>query len=58
MEAVVQWVSDHWLSTVGILYILDKITKLTPTPYDDFVVDALKDFFKIATGRKKADAEG
>lgn len=55
MDAVLNWLSQNWISTVAALYVLDKIVKFTPTKYDDFVVDVVKDVLKILTGRKKVD---
>ena len=53
MENAISWVSANWLTVVGVVFVLDKITKLTPTKYDDFVVDVIGDFLKNITGRKK-----
>ena len=55
MDQAIQWITQHWLHVVGLLYIADKVAKATPTKYDDFVVELIGDFLRIVTGKKKAD---
>jgi len=55
VDLVVAWVSANWLKTVGVLYILDKIAKVTPWPVDDFVVDTIREALKVMTGRKQEE---
>lgn len=42
-----QWILINIGPIVVVLYVLDKLVKLTPTPADDFVVS-----FLLAIGRK------
>ncbi len=53
MADAIGWITTNWLTVVGTVYVLDKVAKLTPTKYDDFVVDVLGDFLKIVTGKKR-----
>ncbi len=53
MNVVIQWLTANWVSVVAGLYVADKVAKLTPTKYDDFVVDVLKDVLKKLVPGKK-----
>ncbi len=53
MNTVLQWLADNWVMVVAGMYVADKVTKITPTKYDDFVVDVLKDVLKKLIPSKK-----
>lgn len=46
-----EWMLAHWLWLVGGFYVLEKIVKLTPTKYDDIVVDIIWGGIKKALGK-------
>lgn len=50
-----QWINEHWLVFVGVFFVLDKIVKASPWPYDDFVVDMLWNALRVMLGRKKVE---
>ena len=47
-----EWMAAHWLWLVGGFYVLEKIVKLTPTKYDDIVIDIIYGGIKKALGKK------
>ena len=49
-----QWIAHNWQWLLAGFYVAEKIVKLTPTKYDDIVVDVLWGAVRKATGR---DAE-
>jgi len=36
-----EWLNTNWEWLLLGSYLLDKIAKATPTPYDDFVIDVV-----------------
>ena len=52
MPEVIAWLGGNWLIVVGVFYILDKFTKLTPWKGDDFIVDVIYGGIKKALGKK------
>ena len=51
------WLNDHWMVLLGVAYVLDKITKATPWPYDDFVIDVAWNALKTMLGRGQVKPE-
>jgi len=51
MQEGMNWIASNWLIIVGIFFILDKITKLTPWKGDDFIVDVIYGGIKKALGK-------
>jgi hypothetical protein len=52
MEQLIDVLSSWWVGIVAVFYVLDKITKATPTKYDDFVVDVIYNGLKKLLGKK------
>jgi len=50
----VEWIQAHWVDIGVLFYILDKITKATPTKYDDFIIDVLWNGLKKLVGKSTA----
>jgi len=51
MESIPQYFLDHWLSFVAIFWVLEKIVKITPTKYDDILVDIIWGGIKRLVGK-------
>ena len=49
-----QWIIEHWLWIVLVLFVADNIVKLTPWDWDDLVVTGIKKALTSFTGRKIA----
>ena len=52
MPEALSWINANWLIMVGIFFILDKVTKITPWKGDDFIVDVIYGGIKKALGKK------
>lgn len=51
-QSVITLILDNWeLITIFIL-LLDKIVAMTPTPYDDMIVTAIKGAIEKMAGKK------
>ena len=42
MEQVIEFLSEYGMIVMVVLFVLDKIAAITPWPYDDIIVTALK----------------
>tara|TARA_R100000700_G_C3153833_1_gene131669 strand:- start:171 stop:320 length:150 start_codon:yes stop_codon:yes gene_type:complete len=48
-----EWLTDNWQYVMVGFYALEKVVKITPTKYDDMVVDMLlKPLFNSLKGKK------
>ena len=41
MEEAIPYITGHWYWFLALFYVAEKVVKLTPTKYDDIVVDIL-----------------
>ena len=48
---IVNWMVGNWTMVVAIFWMLEKIVKITPFPYDDILVDVLWNGLKKAMGK-------
>lgn len=42
----------YWMYYMAVFYVLEKVVKLTPTKYDDIVVDIMIGGIKKLVGKK------
>jgi len=49
---MLEWFSGNWGTALALFYILEKLVKLTPTKYDDILVDVFWSGIKKALGKK------
>ena len=48
-----EWLTNNWEYVLIGFYALEKVVKLTPTKYDDIILDMfIKPFFNKVLGRK------
>ena len=47
-EVPMEWIINHWSECLAVFWMAEKVTKLTPVPYDDILLDI------IWSGIKKA----
>jgi len=48
-----EWFAEHWLWCVAVFWMLEKIVKMTPTKYDDILIDIIYGGLKKALGKEK-----
>ena len=48
-----EWMAAHWLWCVAGFWMLEKIVKMTPTKYDDILVDIVWGGIRRALGKGK-----
>jgi len=51
------WIWNNWQYVLLIFWVLEKVVKLTPLPYDDILVDVIfrgLKSLKMETGRRSA----
>ena len=46
------WMLENWTLCVAIFWMLEKIVKITPFPYDDILLDIVWGGVKKAAGKK------
>ena len=46
------WVSSNWQICLAAFFILEKVVKLSPTKYDDILLDVVWAGIKKAKGKK------
>ena len=51
MESVVAYFTANWLAFVAVFWVLEKVVKLTPTKYDDILIDIVWGGIKKAVGK-------
>ncbi len=51
VDIAITWLAAHWVDVGVGFYILDKVVKWTPTKYDDFTVDVVKDIIRKIAGK-------
>ena len=34
-----EWIADNWTTCLAIFWMMEKIVKITPFPYDDILLD-------------------
>ena len=48
-----EWVIANWMYLVVAFYVLEKIVKITPTKYDDILLDIVWTALKKLAGKEK-----
>jgi len=51
MEALVQHLTENWKYYVVAFWVAEKVVKLTPTKYDDILIDIVWGGLKKLTGK-------
>ena len=46
------WVSSNWQICLAVFFIIEKVVKLSPTKYDDILLDVVWAGIKKAKGKK------
>ena len=46
------WVLSNWTMCIAIFWMLEKVVKITPFPYDDILLDIVWGGIKKAAGKK------
>ena len=46
------WIANNWMLCVSVFWILEKVVKITPFPYDDILLDIIWGGIKKALGKK------
>ena len=46
------WVLDNWTMCIAIFWMLEKVVKMTPFPYDDILLDIVWGGIKKAAWKK------
>jgi len=46
------WIINHWSECLAVFWMAEKIVKLTPTAYDDILVDIIWGGIKKALGKQ------
>lgn len=49
---MIEWVAANWTYLVVVLWVAEKVVKLTPTKYDDIVVDILGGALRKLVGKQ------
>ncbi len=52
---MVEWLTANWLYCIAGLWVAEKIVKLTPTPYDDILIDIIGGGLKKLVGKGKSN---
>jgi len=45
------WFANNWTLAVAVFWMLEKVVKLTPTKYDDILIDVIWGGIKKALGK-------
>ena len=48
-----EWIAEHWTMVIAVFWMLEKVVKLTPFPYDDILLDIIWGGLKKAVGKDK-----
>ena len=51
-EKQMDWITSNWTLCVAIFWMLEKVVKLTPFPYDDILLDMVWGSVKKALNKK------
>jgi hypothetical protein len=46
------WIVSNWTTCIAIFWVLEKVVKLTPFPYDDILLDICWGGIKKALNKK------
>ena len=46
-----EWIINHWPESLAVFWMEEKVTKLTPVPYDDILLDIVWSGIKKAVKR-------
>ena len=46
------WIAGNWTMCIAIFWMLEKVVKITPFPYDDILLDIAWSGIKKALGKK------
>ena len=38
---MVEYLTAHWIEAIALFWVLEKVVKLTPWPYDDILIDII-----------------
>ena len=49
---MMEWLMANWPTCLAVFYGLEKIVKMTPTKYDDILLDIIWGSIKKALGKK------
>jgi hypothetical protein len=49
---MVEWITANWPTCLAVFYALEKIVKLTPTKYDDILIDVVLSSLTKVFGKK------
>jgi len=52
MDGILVYVKANWTLLVALFWMLEKIVKITPTKYDDILVDIIWGGLKKIAGKK------
>jgi len=56
MNDVIAWMAVNWQYVLLAFYIVEKVVKLSPTKYDDIVLDIIWEALKKLVGKGGTDA--
>jgi len=51
MENIITYVGNNWTFLIAIFWVLEKVVKLTPTKYDDILIDIVWGGLKKLVGK-------
>ena len=46
------WLMQNWELCLAVFFVLEKLVKLSPTKYDDILLDVVWDGFRKVIGKK------
>jgi len=49
---MIEWITANWPTCLAIFYGLEKLVKLTPSKYDDILIDVIFNSVKKVFGKK------
>jgi hypothetical protein len=49
---IIDWITTNWDIALAMFFLAEKIVKITPTKYDDILVDMIWGGLKKLTGNK------
>ena len=47
-----EWFTNNWEIALAVFFVLEKVVKLSPTKYDDILIDIAWGSLKKAMGKK------
>lgn len=49
---MIAWLTANWEWVLLVVFVLEKIVKMSPAKWDDIIVDGVKAILKALTGKK------